>query len=308
MKKALGRGLSALIPDSYVNHLEKKENEKTVESPVNISVAEAFKESGFQLIGIDQIIANQDQPRHEFNPEEIEDLAASIKEKGILQPVLVKKTSMNQYMLICGERRWRAARLCGLSEVPAIVKDVADEQLLEWALIENIQRQDLNAIEEAEAYRKLAEDRKLSQDEIAKRVGKNRSTVTNMIRLLRLPEEIQKHLSNGQLSAGHARALLGLLTPEHQKQMARRVVEENLSVRQVEAIVNRSVAHKRKAKVARNLGPEIIQLEARLAQHFGTQVRIFARKSNKSGRIEIRYFSLDDLDRILERFGLPPSI
>ncbi|OQA51083.1 MAG: Chromosome-partitioning protein Spo0J [Candidatus Omnitrophica bacterium ADurb.Bin292] len=191
--------------------------------------------------------------------------------------------------------------------MPAVLKDVASEDFLEWALIENIQRQDLNPLEEAEAYQKIMESRVLSQEDVAKRVGKNRTTVANTIRLLRLPEEVKTYIVTGQLSAGHARALLGLLTPEHQRQMAKRIVEENLSVRQVELMVNRSNAHKRKAKTARHLSPEIVDLENRLVHHLGAQVKIYPRKNQKEGRIEIHYSSLDDLDRILQKINLAPN-
>jgi ParB family transcriptional regulator, chromosome partitioning protein len=301
MKKVLGKGLSALIPDTYIKDIKPKTND------IAATQSSAKQESAFQMISISDIVPNVDQPRKEFTEEAIQELAASIKEKGILQPVIVTKRPDGKYMLICGERRFRASILCGLSEIPVVIKEIAQEDFLEWALIENIQRQDLNAIEEAEAYRRLAEERMLSQEEIAKRVGKERSTVTNTLRLLRLPDEVRAYLAAGRLSAGHARAILGLMTPEHQRQMARRIVEENLSVRQVEAIVNRSNAHKRKPKTARNLKPEIVDLETRLAQHLGTQVRIYPRKNLKSGRIEIQYFTLDDLDRVLERGGVVVS-
>jgi ParB family chromosome partitioning protein len=184
---------------------------------------------------------------------------------------------------------------------------VVEEDFLEWAIIENIQRQDLNPIEEAEAYRRLVEERSLSQDDVARRLGKNRTTVTNTLRLLRLPEDVRVRISGGELSAGHARARFALLTPEHQRQMAKRISEDNLSVRQVELIVNRSNAQKRSAKPSRKAQPEIVDLENRLGEHFGTQVKIAARKNMKQGRIEIHYFSLDDLDRILAKAGLPPA-
>lgn len=305
MKKSLGKGLNALIPDIYVN--KQKTDQETSDPPLKAKPAPSSlpQEGPFRLIPISQIAPNPDQSRQAFSPEAMEELAASIKEKGILQPIIVNELSRGRYMLVCGERRLRAAALCGLTEVPAIVKDIAAADLLEWALIENIQRQDLNPIEEAEAYQRLAEERMLSQDEISKRVGKDRSSVANMLRLLHLPIEVRQYLADGRLSAGHARALLGMLTPEHQRQLARRIAEENLSVRQVEMIVNRSNAHKRKPKNARHLSPEIIDLESRLAQHFGTQVRVYPRKDQKQGRIEIHYFSLDDLDRILDRSRLP---
>jgi ParB family chromosome partitioning protein len=313
MKKALGKGLSALIPDSYKDHMAAAEKETLITAatitaePENIVPAASLpeKSSAFQLIPISLIAPNIDQPRKTFNTETIEELADSIREKGVLQPIIVKKKNDGAFELVCGERRFRAAALCGLSEVPAIIKDVADEDFLEWALIENIQREDLNPIEEAEAYQRLVEERKISQEEVAKRVGKNRVTVTNTLRLLRLPQEVKQYLAEGRLSAGHARALLGLLTPEHQRQMAKRIVEENLSVRQVEAIVNRSNAHKRKAKSARHLSTEIVDLETRLTHFLGTQTKIYPRKNQKEGRVEIQYFSLDDLDRVLQKIGLP---
>jgi ParB family chromosome partitioning protein len=314
MKKALGKGLSALIPDSYKEHMaaEKEISTDTVtittepEAAIQATVLPA-RDSAFQLIPTVQIAPNADQPRKTFNTETIEELANSIREKGVLQPIIVKKKSSGLFEIVCGERRFRAATLCGLTEVPAIIKDIADEDFLEWALIENIQREDLNPIEEAEAYQRLVEERMISQEEVAKRVGKNRVTVTNTLRLLRLPQEVKQYLADGRLSAGHARALLGLLSPEHQRQMAKRIVEENLSVRQVEAIVNRSNAHKRKAKTARHLSAEIVDLETRLTHFLGTQAKIYPRKNQKEGRVEIQYFSLDDLDRVLQKIGLPKN-
>jgi ParB family chromosome partitioning protein len=313
MKKALGKGLSALIPDSYKDHMEAVEKEipaatTTMTTEPETAVRSAVfsaKDAAFQLIPVSQIAPHADQPRKNFNPETIEELANSIREKGVLQPIIVKKKGDGAFEIVCGERRFRAATLCGLAEVPAIIKDVANEDFLEWALIENIQREDLNPIEEAEAYQRLVEERMISQEEVAKRVGKNRVTVTNTLRLLRLPPEVKQYLAEGRLSAGHARALLGLLTPEHQRQMAKRIVEENLSVRQVEAIVNRSNAHKRKAKSARHLSAEIVDLETRLTHYLGTQAKIYPRKNQKEGRVEIQYFSLDDLDRVLQKIGLP---
>ncbi len=308
MKKALGKGLSALIPDSYKEQVTASSGGETMvataRAPEETARAESFN-AAFRLISTALILPNEDQPRKTFNDETIEELADSIREKGILQPIIVKRSGENSYRLICGERRFRAAIACGLTEVPAIIKDIAPEDFLEWALIENIQREDLNPLEEAEAYQRLIEDRMCSQDEVAKRVGKNRATVANTLRLLRLPEEVKRYLVDGRLSAGHARALIGLLTPEHQRHMAKRIVDENLSVRQVEAIVGRSLAHKRKAKTARHLSAEIVDLETRLTHFLGTQVKIYPRKNQKEGRIEIQYFSLDDLDRALQKMGLP---
>ena len=313
MKKALGKGLSALIPDSYKDQMAAVVQESPVAMATMTTEPEvvfqtppvAEKASAFQLIPIVMIMANAEQPRKTFNAETIEELANSIREKGVLQPIIVKKKNEGAYEIVCGERRFRAATLCGLTEVPAIIKDIAGEDLLEWALIENIQREDLNPLEEADAYQRLVEERMISQEEVAKRVGKSRAAVTNTLRLLRLPPEVKEYLVDGRLSAGHARALLGLLSPEHQRHMAKRIAEENLSVRQVEAIVNRSNAHKRKAKTARHLSAEIVDLETRLTHLLGTQAKIYPRKNQKEGRVEIQYFSLDDLDRVLQKIGLP---
>jgi ParB family chromosome partitioning protein len=313
MKKALGKGLSALIPDSYKDQMaatgqDNPQTTTTLTTEPEVAIQAVIvpeSTAAFQMIAVSRIAANADQPRKTFNAETIEELANSIREKGVLQPIIVKKKSGGNFEIVCGERRFRAATLCGLTEVPAIIKDIADEDFLEWALIENIQREDLNPLEEADAYQRLVEERMISQEEVAKRVGKSRTAVTNTLRLLRLPQEVKEYLVDGRLSAGHARALLGLLTPEHQRHMAKRIVEENLSVRQVEAIVNRSNAHKRKAKTARHLSAEIVDLETRLTHFLGTQAKIYPRKNQKEGRVEIQYFSLDDLDRVLQKIGLP---
>lgn len=294
-KKVLGKGLSALIPDTYMKMVEtQKEEAKT-------GLAER-SEIGIQEIPISAIRPNRKQPRHRFSDETIVELANSIKEQGILQPVIVKKDGAG-YELVCGERRVKAAARCGLERIPAIIKDVAEDKLLEWALVENIQREDLNPIEEAEAYVRLIEERDLSHEEIAKKVGKDRSTVANMVRLLRLPQEILEGLIDGRLQAGHARALLSLPTPEHQRQMARRIMEERLSVRQVEEMVGRTVVRKRRAKISRPINQDVIALETKLERKLGTQVRIFPNRNNQ-GRIEIRYYSLDDLDRLLNLLGI----
>ncbi len=295
-KRALGKGLSALIPDSYMNILS---TEKTNEPP------ETARSSSIEDVRISEIHPNHRQPRQHFPEETIRELADSIREQGILQPVVVKKAKSG-YELICGERRMRAAQFLGLEKIPAVVKDVAEEKLIEWALVENIQREDLNAVEEGQAYLKLVEENGFSQDEVARKVGKDRSTVANTIRLLRLPEEVLTALLNGDIQAGHARAILSLPTPEHQRQMARRIVKEKLSVRQVEEIVGRVGTRKRRAKQARLLDQEILALEAKLERVLGTQVRIFPNKNNQ-GRVEIRYYSLDDLDRVLNLLGISPA-
>ena len=299
MKKALGRGLSSLIPDNYAVSVEEKGGARqSGGTPVE----------GFELIPIVDIAPNPEQPRENFSPEAIEELAESIREKGVLQPVIVKKRAAGNppYELICGERRLKAALLSGLEKVPAIVKEIAENELLEWALVENIQREDLNPLEEARAFERLAAERGLSQEEIAKRIGKSRVSVTNTLRLLRLPEEILGSVRDGKISAGHARALLGLFTAEQQLHLARRIAKEGLSVRQVEEIVSRS-GRKRRARAARLLTPEVADLESRLSRLLGTEVRIFTSKKSSQGRIVIHYFSLDDLDRVLHELRLPPG-
>lgn len=292
-KKALGKGLSALIPDTYVKEMETK---KAIEQPA------PRLDTGVQEIPISAIRPNREQPRHRFADETINQLAESIKEQGILQPIIVKKAG-DAYELVCGERRTKAAEKCGLEKIPAIVKDIAENKLLEWALVENIQREDLNPIEEAQAYLRLAEDRGYSHEEIAKKLGKDRSTVANTIRLLRLPQEILEGLIEGRLQSGHARALLALPTPEHQRQLAKRIMEERLSVRQVEEMVGRSTTRKRRGKQARLVSADLLALETKLEQKLGTQVRIFPNRKNQ-GRLEIKYYSLDDLDRILNLLGI----
>ncbi len=302
MKRALGKGLNSLIPDSYTSIISDAANQKNLETI-----------QGLEFIPITEIAPNPDQPRETFSPEGLEELAQSIKEKGVLQPVIVKKMinaneapDGRKYELICGERRMKAALLAGLEKIPAVVKEVAQNELLEWALIENIQREDLNPLEEARAYERLVVERGFSQEDVAKRVGKNRVTITNSIRLLRLPEEVIREVRDGRLTAGHARSLLGLFTSDQQIQMARRIITEGLSVRQTEELVSRS-AKKRRARSARRLTPEVADLETRMSRLFGVPVRIFSSKSGRQGRIMIHYFSLDELDRVLSQINLPPS-
>ncbi len=290
-KRALGKGLSALIPDTYVKELENSKK-----------AGEESTESGIKEIEISEIHPNRQQPRHRFSDEKITELADSIREQGLLQPVIVTKSG-DGYELVCGERRTKAAERCGLTKIPAIVKDIAEDKLLEWALVENIQREDLNPIEEAQAYLRLAEERGYSHDDIAKKVGKDRSTVANTVRLLRLPQEILEGLIEGRLQSGHARALLALPTPEHQRQLAKRIMEDKLSVRQVEEMVGKIAARKRRGKQARPINADILALETKLEQKLGTQVRIYPNRKNQ-GRLEIKYYSLDDLDRILNLLGI----
>ena len=306
-KRGLGRGLDALLSSSKpAPSADNQQQNAVTTEPVSDAVAEQNK-GELQKLAIEFLQSGKYQPRKDMSEEALEELASSIRAQGIIQPIVVRPIGANKYEIIAGERRWRAAQLAKLDSVPCIIKDVPDEAAVAIALIENIQREDLNPLEEAEAYQRLSQDHQLSQDQIAKQLGKSRVVITNTLRLLRLPMDVRAYIAEGLLTAGHARALLSLMTPEHQRQLAKRIVEENLSVRQVEALVGRSSAHKRKAKKARNLNSEIVDLEHQLTTHLGSRVRVIPKKNMKQGRLEIQYLSLDDLDRILEKMQLPKS-
>jgi ParB family chromosome partitioning protein len=250
-------------------------------------------------IPIDEIDPNPLQPRSTFQADRLAELAQSIREHGIIQPLIVR-SAVGRYQLVAGERRWRAAKIAGLSQVPVIVQDYADDLIMEVALIENIQREDLNPIEVAHAFERLAHDHKLSHEQIAERTGKDRTTITNMLRLLRLPGDIQLLLAEHRLSMGHARALLSLPTPELQIQVAERIASEGLSVRQVERLVQKMTGP-REPKPPEQVDPDPNLKAAieHLEQVLGTRVRV-VEKSRQRGRIEIDYYSLEDLQRIYE--------
>jgi ParB family chromosome partitioning protein len=245
---------------------------------------------------IEDIKPSKSQPRKTFSNEKLEELAASIREKGIIQPLVVRKKD-GHYELIAGERRWRAAQRAGLREVPVVIQDVSDDTAVELALIENIQREDLNAVEEAEAYQALLEKFTLSQEELARRVGKERSTVANALRLLKLPAEIKRDIVEERLAMGHARALLALETPEQLKTVRDEIIRRGLSVRETENLVKKqktSRAHKTKKR----LDPQLIDLVEQLKRRFGAKVAL--RQGSRGGKIEINYSSLEDLTRIID--------
>jgi ParB family chromosome partitioning protein len=274
--KALGKGLSALIPD-------RKEN-------VRGDVIARLKTGS--------IVDNTLQPRKVYDDEKLNDLKASIKEKGVLQPILVRNKGL-QYEVVAGERRLKAARALGLEEIPAIVRDVSDQEAFIIALVENIQREELNPIEEAEAYRKMIDDFGYTQETVAQSVGKDRSTVTNLLRVLKLPIDIRNSISSGQISVGHARALLGIENPSEQDKLYTLIMKKGLSVREVENFVqskNKTGARRGKQKVAK--GRDVIALEEDLQRALGTKVRLMTQK--KRGKIIIEYYSYDDLDRIIQ--------
>jgi len=279
-KQALGKGLGALIPDlSSLNDKEKKA----------LGIAE---------IELDRIVPNEYQPRKTFQDDALKELAASIKEHGVIQPIIVHRIGTN-YGLIAGERRWRASRLAGLKTIPALVKEATKRELIEQALIENIQREDLNPLEAAEAYKRLQDEFKLTQEDLAKRVGKERSTVTNFLRILSLPKEIKHYLAEGNLSMGHAKALLSMERVRDQVQAALLIVKKGLSVREAEALAGKlkNPAKEKKPKI----GHELKSIEDKLRKSLGTKVSVTAKA--KGGRIVIDYYSAEELDRILEKIG-----
>jgi len=274
-RPALGRGLSALIPDA----------------PVAAGPSERALE-----VDIDLLRPNRDQPRTAMDDTKIEELARSIKSNGIIQPIVVRKAEQG-YEIIAGERRWRASQRAGLLKVPVVVRDIPEEQMLAAALIENIQREDLNPIEEAQAYRRLADEHQLTQEQIADAVGKDRSSVANYLRLLKLPTEIRSNLSAGSLSMGHARALLALTDEADQVRVAREVVAKNLSVRETETIAKKGTA----PAAPREESPKDVHTRAaeeKLRFAMGTRVRIV--RKGKGGKIEIDFQNEDELQRIYE--------
>jgi ParB family chromosome partitioning protein len=261
----------------------------------------AAQEGGrkYFLCPIEELRPHGNQPRKTFNDEKMAELAASIREKGVIQPLVVRR-SENHYQIIAGERRWRAAQKAGLREVPVVIQDVSEDWAMEMALIENIQREDLNPIEEADAYRNLMEGFDLSQEEVARRVGKDRSTVTNALRLLKLPSTVQDDVVGARLSMGHARALLSLEEDADILEARQQVLQKKLSVRETEALVKK-IKHFGTSPRPKNkpeMNPQMIHLAGELKRALGTQVKIFPR--GKGGKIEISYFNPQDLDRLLE--------
>ena len=263
--------------------------EKVVEKPVE------------QTLKVSLIEPNSTQPRKKFDEEELKELADSIKEYGIIQPLLVQKKD-SHYEIIAGERRWRAAKLAGLTEVPVLIREYDKQRTMEIALIENVQRADLNPIEEAMAYQRLIQEFNLTQEEIAVRVAKNRATITNSMRLLKLDQRVQQMLVDGQISSGHARALLGLEDGERQYQAAKKVIQENLSVRDVEKLVkilNRPEKEKKEPEKGPDINLIYKQIEEKLKTIMGTKV-VINRKDKNKGRIEIEYYSQEELERLIE--------
>lgn len=283
-KFGLGKGLGALIPEEAVNEEKKHKSYET-------------------LISINDIKPNKDQPRKYFDNEKIMELAESIKQHGLIQPLVVKQVG-EFYSIIAGERRWRAAKLAGVKELPTIIMDLSDEKLLEISLIENIQREDLNPIEEGKAYQRLLVDFKLTQEELSMKIGKSRTAISNTIRLLNLDERVQNYIIEGILTEGHGRSILGLQDNKMQNEVAQLIIDENLSVRETEKYIKElnTIKEEKKTKEVQELNPYYKDVQNKLENYFGTKVNINS-KRNK-GKIEIEYYSEDDLQRILEIINL----
>ncbi|MEY3404957.1 MAG: hypothetical protein RL161_387 [Bacteroidota bacterium] len=288
-KIALGRGLKSLLEDTPASESE------------SIGTTPPASNSGMSEILLSDIEVNPFQPRQYFDQEALKELSESIKVHGIIQPLTVRRLGPNSYQLISGERRFQASKLAGLKSVPAYVRQANDQQMLEMALIENIQRENLNPIEVALSYQRLISECNLNQEELGERVGKNRSTVTNYLRLLKLPPDIQIALRDNILSMGHARAILGAETPDRQIYLFKRIINEDLSVRKVEEMVRKmhdNRGGKSEQDTSSSANREITQLQSKLSSHFGTKVAI--NSDGKRGEIKIPFVSVEDLNRILD--------
>ena len=288
--KGLGKGLSALLGDDVIAAKDER--------------------ASSLLLPISQVESCSTQPRKSFEPEALSDLADSIRIHGIIQPLTVRKLQSGYYQIIAGERRWRAARMAGLTQVPVVVIEADDRKAMELAMIENLQREDLNPIEEAEGYRVLTEQYGMTQDECAQRVGKSRPAVANALRLLTLPDPVHLLLEEGKLSAGHARAILAVPSGELQKKLAQKVIAEELSVRQTEALAKRLAAEPREAAEPKSAaGPDLSiylrEAEKTLATRFGRKVHII--NGRKKGKIELEYYNPEDLNTLLELLEQLPS-
>jgi len=283
-RKALGKGIEALIPD------------------FDEGLSQGEDSNGSLSLLIDEVFPNRLQPRKKFDDEKFNELERSIREHGVLQPVIVQK-SVNGYELIVGERRWRASKKAGLKKIPAVIREVTDLESLELALIENLNRQDLNPIEEADGYERLAKDFGLTQENIAKRMGKSRESVANIMRLLKLPRQIQEDMISGRLTMGHGRALLGLKSAQEILFLRKKIVDQSLNVRETEVQVNllkyKSEAPKKSDKAYKDIFISNLQVE--LERKLGTKVEIAT--NQKGGKVVIKYYSNDDLERIIKMFN-----
>ncbi|MDO5392753.1 MAG: ParB/RepB/Spo0J family partition protein [Eubacteriales bacterium] len=289
-KRGLGKGLDSLIPTNKMIEPIKPAAQEEQEN----------KKEGVLSVKITKVEPNREQPRKNFDEDSLLELSESIKQFGLLQPILVQD-KQTHYEIIAGERRWRAAKMAGLKEVPVIVRELSNQEIVEISLIENIQREDLNPIEEALAYKRLLEEFHLKQDEVAERVSKSRTAVTNSMRLLKLCEEVQKMVVEGMISTGHARALIVIEDPEEQYLVAQKIFDEKLSVREVEKLVKNLHKPEKKKKVENaTLAAIYSDISDRLKQSLSTKVSINA-KENGAGKIEIEFYNHEDLDRLIEQ-------
>ena len=286
----LGKGLNALIPEDTVILEPKKGKDKN-------------DDNGYSLIDINLIKSNESQPRKSFDDEKIMELAESIKSNGIIQPLILRKDK-DEYIIVAGERRWRAAKYIGIKEIPAVIMDLTEKQILEISLIENIQREDLNSIEEAIAYKKLITDFDLTQEQLSKRIGKSRVAITNTMRLLNLSEDVQQYIIEGVISEGHGRALLAITDSKLQCELAQNVIDDKLSVRELEFLIRKlkTKSEPSKSKAKKETNPYYKEVIEKLENYFGTKVNV-TNKNNK-GKIEIEYYSEEELQRILEIINL----
>lgn len=294
LKRGLGKGLDSLIPTNVMMESEVKH--------ATVSTASSAEEGkdGTLMVKLSKVEPNREQPRKNFDEDSLQELAESLKQFGMLQPILVQNRG-DYYEIIAGERRWRAAKIAGLKEVPVIVRELTDQEIVEISLIENIQREDLNPIEEAQAYKRLLTEFHLKQDEVAERVSKSRTAVTNSIRLLKLCDEVQKMVVDDMISTGHARALISIEDPEEQYLIAQKIFDEKLSVREVEKLVKDLHKPPKPPKEENKTLQAIYQeISERLKQSLSTKVSVSA-KQNGAGKIEIEFYNHEDLERLLER-------
>lgn len=294
LKRGLGKGLDSLIPTNVMMESEVKH--------ATVSTASSAEEGkdGTLMVKLSKVEPNREQPRKNFDEDSLQELAESLKQFGMLQPILVQNRG-DYYEIIAGERRWRAAKIAGLKEVPVIVRELTDQEIVEISLIENIQREDLNPIEEAQAYKRLLTEFHLKQDEVAERVSKSRTAVTNSMRLLKLCDEVQKMVVDDMISTGHARALISIEDPEEQYLIAQKVFDEKLSVREVEKLVKDLHKPPKPPKEENKTLQAIYQeISERLKQSLSTKVSVSA-KQNGAGKIEIEFYNHEDLERLLER-------
>ena len=294
LKRGLGKGLDSLIPTNVMMESEVKH------ATVSTASSPEEEKDGTLMVKLSKVEPNREQPRKNFDEDSLQELAESLKQFGMLQPILVQNRG-DYYEIIAGERRWRAAKIAGLKEVPVIVRELTDQEIVEISLIENIQREDLNPIEEAQAYKRLLTEFHLKQDEVAERVSKSRTAVTNSMRLLKLCDEVQKMVVDDMISTGHARALISIEDPEEQYLIAQKIFDEKLSVREVEKLVKDLYKPPKPPKEENKTLQAIYQeISERLKRSLSTKVSVSA-KQNGAGKIEIEFYNHEDLERLLER-------